>query len=141
MRSHSHRLGVAVVALVWLSGCGPAVIGEWESNERTKGEANRLTVEAEFAASASIFILRTVQGREEAQAFAFDVTWEERREGESYSFDLVCAESPYSGGCEEEDDFRMVCDLEGDDENQLACEARDNMRWEAYTGLAWHKVD
>lgn len=135
------RALLAVIASSLLVGCGPSVIGEWESNERTKGEANRLTVEAQFAASATIWILRTVQGRDEAQAFEFDVTWDERREGESYSFDMVCAESPYSSGCEEDDDFRMFCDIAGDDEDQLLCEAKDNMRWEAYTGLSWHKLE
>ncbi len=119
-------------------GCGPAVVGEWESSERIQQERSQLVVEEAFVANATVWIFRTVGGAPTAQRFSFDVAWQERRGGESYLFEMSCRDSPY-GDCDVEDDFRMVCDLEGDDD-RLSCEVDDNPRWAAY-GFAWHKVE
>jgi hypothetical protein len=129
-------LGIAATTLV--VGCGPPVIGEWESSAPVQDQRNQLVVDDLNVAEATVWILRTVDGEPTAQSFEFDVEWEERREGTAYSFDMACAESPY-GECDEEDDFRMLCDLENDDE-ALACEVDDNMRWEVYD-FAWRKVE
>lgn len=123
---------------LWLVGCGPAVVGDWESNEPIDTQRNQLTVGSASTASAKIWIMRTVGGEQTAQSFDYDVAWDERRDGASYAFEMRCAESPY-GDCDDEDDFRMVCDLEGD-EDRLGCSVDDNQRWEAY-GFAWHKLD
>ncbi len=51
---------------------------------------------------------------------------------------MSCRQSPY-GDCEEDDNFRMLCDLEGDD-TKLACTVEDNQRWKNY-GFAWRKLE
>lgn len=131
------RLPLLVFAL-FLVGCGPAVIGEWQSDEPVQDQRNQLVVDDMFLAEATIWIFRTVNGKQTAQSFNYAVEWDERREGAAYSFDLSCRESPY-GDCDEEDDFRMFCDLVGDDD-KLSCEVNDSPRWEAYP-FAWHKLD
>jgi hypothetical protein len=129
---------VLIALSLALVGCGPAVVGEWEADEAVKDQRNRLTVDDLNIADATIWIFRTVNGSQQAQSFNYDVEWDERREGSAYSFDMTCKESPY-GECDEEDDFRMFCDLE-DDDAKLACSVDDNERWKAYP-FSWHKLE
>jgi hypothetical protein len=131
------RIGM-MTALVVATGCGPAVVGDWESQEPIEDQHNQLVVEDGSTAESTVWIFRTVGGVQTAQSFRFEVEWKERRDGEAFEFDMKCDESPY-GECDEEDNFKMDCDLQGD-EDQLACEVGAPSRWEAY-GFAWRKLE
>ena len=131
-------LGALMVAAGILGGCGGGVVGDWESVEPVIEERNKLSVAEPGTAEATIWIFRTVKGEQTAQSFIYEVEWKERREGESFSFDLTCQESPF-GECEDEDDFEMDCDL-ADDDSQLSCDVDENPRWEKYP-FAWQKLE
>jgi hypothetical protein len=127
-----------VAATLAATACAPAVEGDWESQEPIDEQRNRLTVEGEPDATATVWIFRTVNGQQTAQSFEFKAQWQEKRAGESFQFDMRCDVSPY-GDCDVEDDFQMDCNLEGD-EDQLVCEVDDNPRWAQY-GFAWRKLE
>ena len=129
---------LVMMAASMLVGCGSTVVGEWESQQPIQQQHNRMIVEEELVADATVWIFRTVDGEQVAQSFTFNVDWTERQEGEVYSFEMNCDESPF-GSCDPEDDFRMRCDF-ASEEDTMSCEADDSERWEAYE-FSWRKLE
>lgn len=116
-----------------LSGCGSAIVREWQSLYTVAGgELNRLVAYDDGTAKVTLFA--TTTGTPDVWTrFVFGGTWVE--DDYTFVFELTCREGPCNG-----DDFQLRCQVIDEDNGKTwKLDCVGNNKWANYP-FSWQEV-